>query len=152
MNIEFVTIDRSNYEACINLKVNPEQKTFVAPNLFSLVQSQYEPELFPLGILVNKELVGFLLYDFDLNINGWSMSRFMIDINHQNKGIGRKALNKFLDFFVAKHGHLGLYTSVSINNPNAKHLYESVGFVQQDAFEYTIDGTVYKEYRMYLQL
>ena len=47
MNIEFKAIDKSNYNECIELRVNKEQEDFVAPNTFSLVQSAYEPNLYP---------------------------------------------------------------------------------------------------------
>ncbi|WP_242974160.1 MULTISPECIES: hypothetical protein [Clostridium] len=45
-------------------------------------------------------MVGFLLYDYDEELKGWSFSRFMIDIKYQNKGFGSKALEKFLVFFM----------------------------------------------------
>ena len=50
MNIEFKQIDRTNYNECIELNLSEEQKRFVAPNIFSLVQAAYEPHLYPLGI------------------------------------------------------------------------------------------------------
>jgi diamine N-acetyltransferase len=64
-----------------------------------LVQSFYEDDLYPLGIYNGDEMVGFLLYDYDEELSGWSFSRFMIDIKHQGKGFGSKALEKFLIFF-----------------------------------------------------
>lgn len=45
MNIEFRQIDRTNYNECIDLSLSEEQKKFVAPNMFSLVQAAYEPDL-----------------------------------------------------------------------------------------------------------
>ena len=77
MNIEFREIDRSNYNECIELKVSDEQKRFVASNMYSLVQAAYEPNLYPLGIYKDNDIVGFILYDFDDELNGWSMSRFI---------------------------------------------------------------------------
>ena len=44
-------------------------------------------------------MVGFLLYDYDKELEGWSFSRFMIDINHQNKGYGTIALKKIFRIF-----------------------------------------------------
>lgn len=37
-----------------------------------------------------------------------NMSRFMIDVNYQNNGFGKKALEKFMEFFINKYGHLPL--------------------------------------------
>lgn len=152
MNIEFRIIDRSNYNQCIELKISEEQKRFVAPNIFSLVQSAYEPNLYPLGIYKNNEMVGFILYDFDDEINGWSMSRFMIDEKFQNQGIGKEALQKFIEFFIEKYGHIKLYTSAEVDNTIAIDLYEKNGFKKREVFEYEFAGETYKEVRMVVQL
>lgn len=148
MNINFKEIDKSNYNTCINLKVADHQKDYVASNAISLVQAFYEEELYPIGIYNNEEMVGFILYDYDKELEGWSFSRFMIDINHQNKGYGSKALEKFLEFFNNKYPKENLYTSVEIDNDVAMKLYEKYGFNKKNSFEYKIGNTVYKEFRM----
>lgn len=148
MNINFKEIDKSNYNTCINLKVGEHQKNYVASNAISLVQAFYEEELYPIGIYNDEEMVGFILYDYDKELEGWSFSRFMIDINHQNKGYGSKALEKFLEFFHNKYEEENLYTSVEIDNEVAMKLYEKYGFNKKDSFEYKIGNTVYKEFRM----
>ncbi|WP_343339499.1 Spermine/spermidine acetyltransferase [Terrisporobacter petrolearius] len=148
MNINFKEIDKSNYNTCINLKVADHQKDYVASNAISLVQAFYEEELYPIGIYNDEEMVGFILYDYDKELEGWSFSRFMIDINHQNKGYGSKALEKFLEFFHNKYLKENLYTSVEIDNEVAMKLYEKFGFNKKDSFEYKIGNTVYKEFRM----
>lgn len=148
MNINFKEIDKSNYNSCINLKVADHQKDYVASNAISLVQAFYEDELYPIGIYNDEEMVGFILYDYDKELGGWSFSRFMIDINHQNKGYGSKALEKFLEFFHNKYEEENLYTSVEIDNEVAMKLYEKYGFNKKDSFEYKIENTVYKEFRM----
>lgn len=152
MNIEFRVIDKSNYDQCIKLKTSEEQKRFVATNVFSLVQSAYEPNLYPLGVYKNDKMVGFILYDFDDEINGWSMSRFMIDEKFQNQGIGKVALNKFIKFFIEQYGHIQLYTSAEVDNTIAINLYESMGFEKKEVFEYEVDGVTYKEFRTVAQL
>ncbi|MCC3866660.1 GNAT family N-acetyltransferase [Terrisporobacter mayombei] len=148
MNINFKEIDKSNYNTCINLKVGDHQKNYVASNAVSLVQAFYEEKLYPIGIYNNEEMVGFILYDYDKELEGWSFSRFMIDINFQNKGYGSKALEKFLEFFHNKYPKENLYTSVEIDNEVAMKLYEKYGFNKKDSFEYKIGNTVYKEFRM----
>lgn len=148
MNINFKEIDKSNYNTCINLKVADHQKDYVTSNAISLVQAFYEEELYPIGIYDNEEMVGFILYDYDKELEGWSFSRFMIDINHQNKGYGSKALEKFLEFFHNKYEEENLYTSVEIDNDVAMKLYEKYGFNKKNSFEYKIGNTVYKEFRM----
>ena len=152
MNIEFKVIDRTNYNECIELKTSEEQKRFVASNIFSLVQSAYEPNLYPLGVYKNNKMVGFILYDFDDEINGWSMSRFMIDEKFQNQGIGKVAIEKFIGFFIEKYGHVELYTSAEVDNNIAIDIYQKNGFKKREVFEYEFGGVTYKEVRMVIQL
>lgn len=152
MDIKFKPIDRTNYNECIELTLEEKQKKFVAPNMFSLVQAAYEPNLYPLGIYKDNEMVGFILYDFDDEINGWSMSRFMVDKKYQKEGIGKIALQKFIEFFRSKYGQILLYTSAEVDNQVAINLYEKFGFEKKEVFEYEAGGTVYKEVRMSIQL
>ena len=116
--------------------------------MYSLVQASYEDGLYPLGIFNEDEMIGFLLYDYDEELNGWSFSRFMIDIKYQNKGFGRKALEKFLEYFHSKFPNKSLYTSVEIDNDIAIKLYQKYGFVIKSSFEYAIEDVTYKEFRM----
>lgn len=145
-------IDRSNYKECINLKLEDSQTKYVADNILSLVQATYEEDFYPLAIYKNEKMVGFILYDFDLEVNGWSMSRFMIDKNYQNQGLGTKALQKFLEFFKENYKGEKLYTSASLDNQQAIKLYEKFNFTKKDIFEYEIDGEKFKEIRMILDI
>lgn len=70
MNIYFNEIDKTNYEACVLLKVAKGQKHFVASNAYSLVQAAYEDNLYPLAIYNDEEMIGFILYDYDDELNG----------------------------------------------------------------------------------
>ena len=146
--IKFRDIDKSNYNECISLRVGEHQKNYVASNMYSLVQASYEDGLYPLGIFNEDEMIGFLLYDYDEELNGWSFSRFMIDIKYQNKGFGRKALEKFLEYFQSKFPNKSLYTIVEIDNDIAIKLYQKYGFVIKSSFEYAIEDVTYKEFRM----
>ena len=71
MDINLRKIDRSNYQECIDLKVDQSQVRYVAPNMFSLVQAAYEPDMCPLGVYNKGKMIGFILYDFDRDLNGW---------------------------------------------------------------------------------
>ena len=146
--IKFRDIDKSNYNECISLRVGEHQKNYVASNMYSLVQASYEDGLYPLGIFNEDEMIGFLLYDYDEELNGWSFSRFMINIKYQNKGFGRKALEKFLEYFQSKFPNKSLYTSVEIDNDIAIKLYQKYGFVIKSSFQYAIEDVTYKEFRM----
>ncbi|MDL2218351.1 GNAT family N-acetyltransferase [Christensenellaceae bacterium OttesenSCG-928-M15] len=149
--IEFRPIDRLNYLECIDLALEESQKGYVAPNVFSLAQAAYEPDMFPLGVYCNGKMVGFVLYDFDSELKAWSMSRFMIDKAHQGKGIGKAALAEFLRVFFEEHKVDEIYTSVEESNSAAMQLYETMGFRRLELFEYDAGGNHFREMRMVLE-
>lgn len=98
-------------------------------------------------------MIGFILYDFDEELNGWSMSRFMIGSSFQNCGFGKRALKQFLHFFKENyHGVLKLYTSAEVDNMVAIELYKRAGFKEGNIFEYEAGGIQYKEKRMMISL
>lgn len=144
-------ITQENYEQCIELSVNENQSKFVASNIYSLVQTAYEPDLYPLAVYQGSTMVGFILYDFDQELDAWSMSRFMIDKKYQGQGIGKLALEKFITFFITTYGSVPLYTSAGVENIAAIHLYQKFGFEKLNTFSYTIKDVVYTEIRMLLK-
>lgn len=152
MKIEFRSIDRTNYNECIGLDVDDSQKKFVASNQFSLVQAADEPDLYPLAIYNEEQMIVFL-YDFDEELNGWSMSRFMIDTAFQNRGFGTQALTQFIAYFKKKHPNVHrLYTSAEVENAVAISLYKKAGFKEGEVFEYEAHGNRYTEKRMIISL
>ena len=82
----------------MRLSVREDQKQFVAPNAVSLAQALFAPEAWYRAIYSGEALAGFvMLYDESLRpqppqkpeIGVW---RFMIDAEHQGKGVGKEAL------------------------------------------------------------
>ena len=128
--MEFRKIDRSNYGECMELTVDDSQKDFVADNKQSLVEAAYEENLYTLGIYCQDTMVGFILYDYDDQIPGWSMSRFMIGKQYQGKGYGKQAALEFLDDFHRSHSDDPLFISVSLENTVARKMYSDIGLGQ----------------------
>ena len=120
--MEFREIDRSNYWDCISLTVNDSQKWFVADNKQSLVEAAYEDGLYTLGVYHGDTMVGFILYDFDDTIPGWSMSRFMIGKQYQGKGYGKQAV--------------------------ARGMYADIGFGEIKEVAYLFSGRQFREMQM----
>lgn len=146
--MEFRTIDKSNYLDCISLQVAEGQQYFVADNTRSLVEAAFEDGLYTLGVYHNEVMVGFILYDYDETIPGWSMSRFMIGKQYQGKGYGKQAVLAFLEYFKEKHSANEIYISVSLENVIARKLYTDIGFVEIKEVEYTFDGILFREMQM----
>lgn len=150
--MEFRAIDKSNYWECMTLMVDESQVDFVADNKQSLVEAAYEENLYTLGIYHEGMMVGFILYDYDDTIPGWSMSRFMIGKQFQGKGYGKQAVMDFIEYFKKIHNANKLYVSVSLENIVARKMYSSIGFVEVKEVEYTLLGKCFREVQMLIEL
>ena len=150
--MEFREIDKSNYWDCIALTIHDDQRGFVADNKQSLVEAAYEDGLYTLGIYCEETMIGFVLYDYDETIPGWSMSRFMIGKQFQGKGYGKQAAMAFLAYFKARHQVDRIYISVSLENMVARKMYASIGFTEIKEVEYTFLGKQFKEMQMRIDL
>lgn len=128
MQLVFEEISKDNWEECVDLVVSDKQKEFVAPNWYSILESKFERELYPLCIYDKDTMVGFLMYDIDLDTNRIEMCRLMIDKKFQGKGYGKNAILKLLDLIREKYGKIKFYTSIEPNNIVAEKLYENLGF------------------------
>ena len=141
-------IDRNNYMDCICLKVKEEQKNFVASNARSLVEARFEEGLYTRAIYADQLLIGFVLYDYDPEIPGWSMSRFMIGEQYQGQGFGKNAVIAFLKY-IKEHMNINeVYISVEQENTVAYAMYKKIGFIDVKPIQYEFDGTTYHEIQM----
>lgn len=126
--ISLVEITFANWEECIALSVSEEQRKFVAPNVYSLAQSKYEPYMIPLGISDGSRLVGFSMHVKDADAEKAWIVRFMIDKEHQRKGYGKEALMALLVLMSEKYPKSDVFLCVEPDNDVAKKFYESFGF------------------------
>lgn len=97
-------------------------------------------------------MIGFVLYDYDENFPGWSMSRFMIGKQFQGKGYGKQAVEAFLDYFKKNHNADRLYISVSLDNAVARKMYSNIGFVEIKEVAYTFLDREFREMQMVKEL
>ncbi|WP_340608419.1 GNAT family N-acetyltransferase [Xenorhabdus bharatensis] len=129
MLITLTDVTKDNYEAVCDLSVTDEQLSYVAENVYSIVQSKFNPSYQTRAICLNGEPVGFFMWvpDADQRITIW---RFMIDQNYQKKNIGRKALVLAIDEIGRTDQLEEIAISYNPKNIIAKNLYASVGFVE----------------------
>ncbi len=146
--ITFQKIDKENYMDCIALKVKATQRDFVADNAQSLLDAQYLEGLETFGIYHGDTMVGFLLYDYDTELGGWSLSRFMIGAQHQGKGFGAAALQSFLQFFESNIGAKPLVACVNVENQTTLALFQKFGFDFVEEIEYTYCNKTYREAKL----
>jgi len=136
VEIRLREIDRSTWEECCCLQVSPEQREFVASNAFSLAQAAYEPDCHPMEIFYQDRMVGFLMWDFDSQIEAWEMCRLMIDEQFQGRGFGSAAVKRLLSLVRNKLGPITFHTSVDPANTKAIVFYEKLGFRKNERIVY----------------
>lgn len=146
--ITFREIDKSNYMECICLKVKDEQRGFVADNARSLAEARFEEGLYTRAVYSDGVMVGFVLFDYDPELPGWCMSRFMIGAQYQGRGLGKEAVLRFLDYMREHMGVRELYLHVELENTAAYEMYQKLGFRAVREIQYTFDGAVYRKRRM----
>ena len=126
MSVTLREINRDNWEECIQLKPYETQLNFVASNVYSLLESKFEPSLFPLAIYNDEMMVGFVMYGLDEDDNSWWLVRLMVDRKHQKNGYGKVAILKIIEILRNKCDRM--FTSYVPDNLVAEKLYLSLGF------------------------
>lgn len=133
MTLRPITVE--NWETCIDLKVAPEQAYFVADNTYSLAQAAYEDDCVPRGIYVDETMVGFLMYWHLPPDTTYHINRLMIDVAHQGKGYGRRALELLIAELKAQPDCEAIGITYEPSNTQARQLYLKLGFVETGEVE-----------------
>ena len=140
VNLQKITSD--NFNECIKLETNEDQKGFVASNLRSLAESYIaltnnECIPIPYAIYNNDIMVGFILLSYnEANKNNtentYWICRLMIDKLYQRKGYSKEAILKALDLIRSSTYGKASVVSLSYEPENviAKKLYASFGFME----------------------
>lgn len=135
-------ITLENRRAIFNLEVSEDQRRFVASNLSSVascyVLATNDRHPFPFAIYADEQPVGFVMITYKITgyelptiaDDSYCILRLMFDKQYQNRGYGREAMTKILEFirtFPAGPAHY-CWISYKADNMAAKKLYESYGF------------------------
>lgn len=136
MKIELRTIDDSNRQEVVSLRVSDGQKGFVASNIRSLAtagKEEYRDIARPFAIYADGILVGFAMFAFELDSpepsDRYWLWRFMIDEKFQGKGYGRAALDEIIACFKTQ-GADHMLLSTGEDNTAALSLYHRFGFAE----------------------
>ncbi len=115
--------------AICELDVSPEQREYVAPNVFSIAQAYFEPRAWLRAVYANETPVGFVMLHEDVASGAFFLWRLMIDAEHQGKGYGRQALALAVERVRELGGHeLVSSHGEGVNGPGA--FYRACGFVE----------------------
>jgi len=144
ISLRKITLD--NRREMFNLKVNDDQKKYVASNLSSVascyVLSINGSQPFPLVIYAGEEMIGFVMIIYgdtgyeqpEYAKDSYCIMRFMIDEAHQGKGYGKEAFSKIVEFIKTLPAGPAKCCWIPYKEENkvAKKLYESYGFIKTD--------------------
>ena len=130
-------VTKDNWQLAIRLEVAPEQRKFVAANLYSIAQSQFELGTRLLGIYNDEEtMVGFMMYGpYKGAMWIW---RLMVDHRYQRRGYASTAVQALVDLLQAE-GHDKIYLSYEPENVVGAQFYASLGFTETGEID---DGEV----------
>ncbi|SDX05297.1 GNAT family N-acetyltransferase [Paenibacillus sp. CF384] len=150
-------ITLENRRAIFNLEVSEDQRRFVASNLSSVascyVLATNGGHPFPFAIYAEEQPVGFIMLTYRITgydelpsiaEDSYCILRLMIDKQYQNRGYGREAMIKILEFtrtFPAGPARY-CWTCYEADNVVAKKLYESFGFRESGEISHNEPVTV----------
>jgi len=132
MKFEFIT--QENWEAAICLRPKESQYRFIRRDvvLDSLARCYVQPDTpdkFLLYLIIYQEdsIDSFLFRSYGIGCN---LTSFFIDRNYQGRGLGKLAMETYIDWAKRKSSRFcEIELCVGPGNIQAKNLYESLGFV-----------------------
>ena len=144
--IRLKEVNEENYDECIALDVNEEQRAFVAPNIYSMAQAYiYRDTVKLFCIYAADTLVGFTMFNLEKEKDEYWICRFMMDKNYQRMGYGKKAMKEIVEF-LKKEGIRNIKISFEPENILAMRLYSACGF--RETGEVDADGEIVMEFKI----
>lgn len=137
--VKLVPVTAANFRAVIKLELEPDQRSFVATNVYSIAQSKVEPWWETFAVEAGGELVGFVMFGLDPADSVHWICRLMIDQHYQRRGFGRAVMKQVLADLDSRNGCDEIRISFAPENHNARALYESLGFEDPNLM---VDGEV----------
>ena len=133
---ELKPITEENFLDAFCLKLAEGQEDFVSHPVRSLAQAYvYRDQCQPFGIYANGRMIGYVMVIYDYDVPEYDIWHMMIDASMQAKGYGKDALDRVIDYIRTKP--FGSSDRIALtcnrNNPSAKKLYESRGFMPTGA-------------------
>ncbi len=129
--VELRPITEDNFIDAFNLKLAPEQESFVSHPIRSLAQAYvYRDQCQPFGIYAAEKMIGYVMVIYDYDVPEYDIWHMMIDQAEQGHGYGSEALDRVMEYIMTKPFGNSSRVALTCNkdNPIARKLYENKGF------------------------
>ncbi len=148
--VELKEITKANLVDILNLKILEHQEEFVSSAAHSLAQAWvYRETAFPFAIYADSTVVGFIMLGYYECKNQYTLWKFLIDKQYQNKGYGKKALKLAVKYLIENFNVNEIFTGVAFKNSVARDLYYSIGFRETgktDDFQFEMKLEIYNKF------
>ena len=118
-------VTRDTVRAVCELRLADDQTRLVAPAAFTVAEGHYEPGALLRAIHLGERPVGVLLVEVESGTP--YLVRFVIDADHQGRGVGRRAVELLVDELRAR-GWTTLETSFVPGDDGAGGFWRRCGF------------------------
>lgn len=127
--VVLVDINSTNWRDVVAVTARPDQEEFTQPVAYYLNLAHYGDDWTPLGIEFAGAVVGHVMWAIDEEDGSVWLGGLIVDAALQGRGIGRAAVQAFLDRFTT-NGRVDVALSYSPGNTVAGRLYGDIGFVE----------------------
>lgn len=128
LHLRLVPVSPENVRAVCELRVQTAQQGFVSPAAVSLAEAYVHPAAWCRAIVVEHELVGFVMLHDTTEPPGYMLWRLLIDQRFQQRGLGRAAVRAVVEYVRTRPGATTLKTSARRGEGSPHGFYERLGF------------------------
>ena len=121
-------VTQETVNSILNLRVTKEQEQFVASNAVSIAEAHFSEDAWFRAIYADETPVGFLVLSDQSDKGEYYLWRFMVDVQHQGKGYGRRALELLIDHVKTRPNAKELFLSHVPGTGSPEGFYRKLGF------------------------
>lgn len=137
-------VDKENWIDVIRLSSGEDQQNrifeqTIASNCLSIAQASLDDHWTIRAMYDADTLIGFTMYGFSEELDGYELCRFMIDYRYQGKGYGKAGLEMVVKEMKREFACDEILICFQPDNLKAKNLYEGFGFENTGK---TVEGNV----------
>ena len=121
-------VTQETVNSILNLRVTKEQEPFVASNAVSIAEAHFSADAWFRAIYADETPVGFLMLSDQPDKGEYFLWRFMVDVQHQGKGYGRRALELLIEHVKIRPNAKELFLSHVPGSGSPEGFYRKLGF------------------------